>query len=382
MSRTAPWWTRVTAAALGLFGAATIATNATAQAPPSCPSPGQGYEIAGCFVDGSGNEYPTGGTVVVHDLAFGQALAGAFPAGIFVADAFQVVPPSSPPASCGGCGPVDFCAVVTFNATAAGTPLPQAFCAPGVPTVNDGGFDLRSLNGGAPIEVTVPTFTIGGTVSGLAGTGLVLRNNNADDLPVAGNGGFEFSTPISNGLMYAVTVAAQPTGPSQECTVTNAAGTVDGGDVSDVEVTCVTRTADLAVTKTDGLDSAPAGEPLTYVITVRNGGPEDVLGARVLDLLPAELGGATWTCTPGPGAACPASGADDIDVLVDIAADDALVFVLTAVTSTDIEDTVVNEVDVIEPDDIVDPNLANNTASDTTSLNGVFQDGFEDPILP
>src|SRR5947209_5193044 len=59
------------------------------------------------------------------------------------------------------------------------------------------------------------TFTIGGTVGGLSGTGLVLRNNGGDNLTVLANGAFTFSTAIASGSPYAVTVLTQPTNPSQ-----------------------------------------------------------------------------------------------------------------------------------------------------------------------
>ena len=83
-------------------------------------------------------------------------------------------------------------------------------------------------------------FTIGGSVSGLAGSGLVLRNNGVDDLPISGNGSFTFATPVPDGGSYNVTVATQPSGPAQNCTVSNGSGTVSGSNVTNVQVSCVT----------------------------------------------------------------------------------------------------------------------------------------------
>jgi alpha-tubulin suppressor-like RCC1 family protein len=85
-------------------------------------------------------------------------------------------------------------------------------------------------------------FLIGGTVSGLAGGGLVLRDNGGDDLTITGDGAFAFATPLATGATYAVTVATQPTGPSQTCVVTGGAGTVAAAAVTSVAVTCTTRT--------------------------------------------------------------------------------------------------------------------------------------------
>ena len=86
----------------------------------------------------------------------------------------------------------------------------------------------------------VSTYGVGGTVSGLAGSGLVLQNNGVDDLPVGADGGFTFATPLEDGSAYSVTVLSQPSDPKQACTVEYAEGTVNGSDVTDVSVVCTT----------------------------------------------------------------------------------------------------------------------------------------------
>ena len=83
------------------------------------------------------------------------------------------------------------------------------------------------------------TATIGGTVAGLSGTGLVLQNNGGDSLTITGNGAFTFKTAVTGPTdAYAVTVLTQPTNPLQICTVTNGSGTATA-DVSNVAVNCV-----------------------------------------------------------------------------------------------------------------------------------------------
>ncbi|HVK67352.1 MAG TPA: hypothetical protein VM694_22860, partial [Polyangium sp.] len=79
---------------------------------------------------------------------------------------------------------------------------------------------------------------IGGTVSGLAGTGLVLQNNGKDDLSVAMDGAFQFTTPETDGDTYDVTVSVQPTNPAQTCVVEAGKGTVEGVDVTGIQVKC------------------------------------------------------------------------------------------------------------------------------------------------
>ena len=86
------------------------------------------------------------------------------------------------------------------------------------------------------------TFTMGGTISGLSGTGLVLQDNGGDNLSISASGSFTFKTSLASGAKYAVTVLTQPTGPAQTCTVTNGSGTASA-NVTTVQVTCTTGTA-------------------------------------------------------------------------------------------------------------------------------------------
>ncbi len=84
--------------------------------------------------------------------------------------------------------------------------------------------------------------TVGGTVTGLRGAGLMLENSGADDLAVSADGAFTFATPVPSGSAYAVTVKTQPKLPTQTCAVQNGSGTVQSADVKDVAVTCTTDT--------------------------------------------------------------------------------------------------------------------------------------------
>jgi len=89
-----------------------------------------------------------------------------------------------------------------------------------------------------------PTYAIGGTVSGLAGTGLVLQQTGGDNLAVNADGAFTFATPLNRGAHYTVTVLAQPSNPAQTCTVANGDGTVGAANVDSVTVTCTTNIVD------------------------------------------------------------------------------------------------------------------------------------------
>lgn len=90
-----------------------------------------------------------------------------------------------------------------------------------------------------PANPGVTTYTVGGFVSDLTGTGLILQNND-DDEPVTMNGQFTFDTPIADGTDYEVTVLIHPTG--QSCDVTLGGGTIMSQNVINVTVQCNSTT--------------------------------------------------------------------------------------------------------------------------------------------
>lgn len=107
------------------------------------------------------------------------------------------------------------------------------------PTTRGG--DVLTVVAAVPaISPPVPTYTVGGTASGLTAAGLVLQNNGADDLSVAASGAFTFATALAAGSPYDVTVKTQPAG--QACSVTSGTGSVQA-DVGNVLVECVAATA-------------------------------------------------------------------------------------------------------------------------------------------
>jgi hypothetical protein len=87
------------------------------------------------------------------------------------------------------------------------------------------------------VEVTCASssYTLGGSISGLTASGLVLTDG-MDALSVAANAA-QFSMPnaLAYGSSYAVTIKAQPS--RGVCQITNGTGTVSG-DVGTVQVTC------------------------------------------------------------------------------------------------------------------------------------------------
>ena len=111
-----------------------------------------------------------------------------------------------------------------------------------------------------------PTYSVGGTISGLSGT-VVLENNGGNDLSTSANGAFTFSTPLAEGAAYNVTVKTNPTG--QTCTVTNPSGTMATANVTNVSVTCVTQ-----VVPTYTVGGTISG--LTGTVVLENNGGNDL----------------------------------------------------------------------------------------------------------
>jgi hypothetical protein len=86
----------------------------------------------------------------------------------------------------------------------------------------------------------VDTYTIGGTITGLTASGLVLKDNGGNALAVtSGSSAFQFTTPVAYEGGYNVTVFQQPLG--QSCTVGNGSASAVTANVTDVGINCATN---------------------------------------------------------------------------------------------------------------------------------------------
>ena len=125
------------------------------------------------------------------------------------------------------------------------------------------------------------TYTVGGSVSGLSGSGLVLQNNAGGDLAVSAAGAFTFATELPTGAAYAVTVKTQPSSPPQNCVVTRGSGTVATSDVTNVAVACTTATFTIG-----GIVSDLTGSGL---VLQNNGGDDLSISAAAPSPLPRQF---------------------------------------------------------------------------------------------
>ncbi|MEO7326439.1 MAG: carboxypeptidase-like regulatory domain-containing protein [Dokdonella sp.] len=91
------------------------------------------------------------------------------------------------------------------------------------------------------VVCTTNTYTIGGSVTGLTTSGLVLAATAGSQTVTVPSGAasYQFPTAVPTGTAYTVSVQTQPTG--QTCSVANASGTIANANVTNANVTCTTN---------------------------------------------------------------------------------------------------------------------------------------------
>ena len=108
------------------------------------------------------------------------------------------------------------------------------------------------------VNCSVNTYTIGGAISGLTATGLVLLNNGGDATPIAANAiQFTMHTGVVLAGTYAITAQTQPT--DQTCTINNAGGSPVFADVWSIAIACAPWTYTISVLHTFGAFGDGAG---------------------------------------------------------------------------------------------------------------------------
>jgi uncharacterized repeat protein (TIGR01451 family)/fimbrial isopeptide formation D2 family protein len=130
--------------------------------------------------------------------------------------------------------------------------------------------------------------------------------------------------------------------------------------------------ADLAVTKTDGQAGYVAGTPITYTVTVTNAGPSNAPTLNVSDIVPAVITGVSAACVAAGTASCGTNASSGNTVSftgasLNAGAGNSLTVTITGTISPSATGDLVNTAEVTVPGGAgyTDPNLGNNTATDT-----------------
>jgi len=142
--------------------------------------------------------------------------------------------------------------------------------------------------------------------------------------------------------------------------------TIDGLSIA---LSPTAGSADLSITKDDGVTAVTAGDPTTYTITASNAGPDPVVDAVVADTLPAAIASASWTCVGTGGATCSATGTGNINDRVNIPVGGTVTYSVIATTSAGAVGSIVNTATVTAPTGVTDPDGTNNSATDTDTIN-------------
>lgn len=160
----------------------------------------------------------------------------------------------------------------------------------------------------------------------------------------------ELSADSAGLVTNAATVAGEQTDPVPANDVTSESTTVDDPVA-----------ADLAVNQTDDPDPVLTGFSVDYDITVSNDGPQDATNVTLVDTLPS----AAFTgATASQGSCGPETGGTVTCDLATIASGGTATVTVTVATTT--AGTLQNVVDVSA--DEADPNLANNTDTELTTV--------------
>lgn len=170
--------------------------------------------------------------------------------------------------------------------------------------------------------------------------------------------GFNYPAPVSG----SVTLNTSVTTTSNDANPTNNSAT---------GTTSVSAAADLAITKTDGVSFVAAGGNLTYTIVITNAGPSNTVGASVTDTLPAFLTSVSWSCTATAGSSCGVTdGSGNINTNVNLLSGGRATFIVNAILSAGATGSLVNTAGVAAPGGVMDPNAANNSATDADTIVG------------
>ncbi|MBO9732900.1 MAG: DUF11 domain-containing protein [Chitinophaga sp.] len=159
-----------------------------------------------------------------------------------------------------------------------------------------------------PADITGVTWTA--TATGNAGV-LSAANGSGNNINLSARVGGSNSGTVTITVTGTVSATAA-------ATITNTVTATALGSSSSTVVTSVNNSVDLRINKTAPTNIV-AGEEITYVVTVTNGGPADAIGAAITDAMPAaaDVQHVTWTATATGGAnVTPTSGTGDAGIFL------------------------------------------------------------------
>lgn len=200
---------------------------------------------------------------------------------------------------------------------------------------------------------TAPTVGVAGTISCPLGT-LAQGATDSFDVTVTIDAATANGTLITNGN-YSI----QATGVSSLI-----------GPKVNTNVTSNVTYADLQATLTDHVAAIGWGQATSYTLTVTNAGPSAAASATVVDTMPAQLTGVTWTCTATGGGSCAASGSGSInDTTLALPVGATATYTITgSIVAGSGTGSIIQTATVTVGGSVSDPDSTSNTPVDTDAI--------------
>jgi uncharacterized repeat protein (TIGR01451 family) len=252
-------------------------------------------------------------------------------------------------------------------------------------TVND---SKTAVAAGAPDTYSINVINLGpGFVGGASITDAfptIFTNVSYTATQLGGASGFSASgagnindtvvMPSGSKITYS---AKGRVNPSATGTISNTASVTPPAGLNDpkpwnntaTDTDSITIKADLKVTVTDGKTAAVPGTKDTYTMVVTNVGPSNIAGAVINDSFPSTFSGVTYTASQIGGASgFNTGGSGDIHDNVAMPAGSKITYKAVVTISASATGSIADTATVSAPSGITDPNLANNSATDTDAL--------------
>ncbi|MCC7333491.1 MAG: DUF11 domain-containing protein [Pirellulaceae bacterium] len=225
---------------------------------------------------------------------------------------------------------------------------------------------LVSLTDNIPdgIRITSATSTVG-TVT-IPASAQDTTAANADDLTLnIGNLVKDATVTITvNATVLPGTTGSITNTANVSTTDTSLIETITANNTGSVTTT-LTPEIDLAITKTDSVDPATAGSPLTYTITVTNSGPSTATNVNVTDNLPTGVSFTSGSASQGTVSNAAGVVTGNLGTLAPGAS--ATMTIIVGVNAAT-RGTITNTVSVVGAE--TEPITNNNSASQDTVING------------
>jgi uncharacterized repeat protein (TIGR01451 family) len=242
----------------------------------------------------------------------------------------------------------------------------------GVTTATPGGSTTYTITASNPGPSNAPGSTVADTFPATLTCTWTCVGAGGGTCTAAGAGNINdtVNLPAGGSVTYTASCNIDPDAAvsiSNTATVSSSVTDPNPANNSATDTDFMTPSADLAITKTDGVTTALPGGSTTYTITASNAGPSNSPLVIVTDTFPASLT-CNWTCAGAGGGTCTASGVGNLTDPVMLPSGGSATYTATCSISASATGSLVNTATVSTV--VTDPNPANNSATDTDTLAG------------